>query len=197
MERLTQKHGKNNLFILNIAHSFEHFLQTCDFLKLLPGSLTQFTGMMASIIQDVYNIDMDALKKASREMKADLVEKERRMELVLKGRKGDLDICEEEAGPSMRVEEDQLEPILSREELKAVMREVHLKSVHEKEVKEDVYYEARAGSILERTGGEAPVTPEMKLAFVQVMKQDEWQFHLGKLRLKDKKKPSCKEARGE
>ncbi len=50
MEHLTQKHGKNNPFILNIAHSFEHFLQTCDFLEPLPGGLTQFMGMMASII---------------------------------------------------------------------------------------------------------------------------------------------------
>ena len=155
MERLTQKHGKNNPFILNIAHSFEHFLQTCDFLKPLPGSLTQFTGMMASIIRDVYDIDMDALKKVSREMKADLVEKERRMELVLKEKKGDLGICEGEAGPSTKVEEDSLEPILSKEELKAVMREAHLKSVREKEAKEDTYYEARAGSILGRISGEA------------------------------------------
>ncbi len=155
MERLTQKHGKNNPFILNIAHSFKHFLQTCDFLKPLPGGLTQFTGMMASIIRDVYDIDMDALKKVSREMKADLVEKERRMELVLKEKKGNLGIHEGEAGPSTKMEEDSLEPILSKEELKAVMREAHLKSVREKEAKEDTYYEARAGSILGRISGEA------------------------------------------
>ncbi len=128
MECLTQKHGKNNPFILNIAHSFKHFLQTCNFLEPLPGSLTQFTGMMASIIRDVYDIDMDALKKVSREMKADLVEKERRMELVLKEKKGNLGIHEGEAGPSTKMEEDSLEPILSKEELKAVMREAHLKS---------------------------------------------------------------------
>src|SRR5260370_16297427 len=142
MERLTQKHGKNNPFILNIAHSFEHLLQTCDFLEPLPGSLNQFMGMMASIIRDVYDIDMDALKKVSREMKADLVEKERRMELVLKEKKGDLGIHEGEAGSSMKVEEDLLEMILSKKELKAMMREAHLKSVQEKDDKEAVYYEA-------------------------------------------------------
>src|SRR5258708_34089994 len=161
MEHLTQKHRKNNPFILNTAQSFELFLQTCNFLEPLPGGLTQFMGMMASIIRDVYDIDMDALKKVSREMKADLVEKERRMELVLKEKKGDLGIHEGEAGSSMKVEEDLLELILSKEELKAMMREAHLKSVHEKEAKEDEYYEARAGSILGGIRGEALVRPEM------------------------------------
>src|SRR5260221_525736 len=140
---------------------------------------------------------MDALKKASREMKADLVEKERRMELVLKEKKGDFGIHEGEAGLSTKVEEDSLELILSKEELKAIMREVHLKSVCEKEAKEDTYYKARAGSILGRISGEVPVMPEMTLAFAQAMKQDKWQFHLGKLRLKDEKKPSHKETKGE
>ena len=65
LERLVKKYGPNQPFIINIAHSFEHFLQTCDFLEPLPGGYAQFTGMMASIIRDVYDIDMDKLKSAA------------------------------------------------------------------------------------------------------------------------------------
>ena len=50
---LVNDYGKNNLYIINIAHSFKNFLQTCDFVEPLPDGMAQFTGMMASIIQDI------------------------------------------------------------------------------------------------------------------------------------------------
>jgi len=43
-------YGKNNPYIINIAHLFKNFLQTCDFIEPLPDGMAQFTGMMASII---------------------------------------------------------------------------------------------------------------------------------------------------
>jgi len=55
-------YGKNNLYIINIAHSFKNFLQTCDFVEPLPDGMAQFMGMMASIIQDVYHIDLDLVE---------------------------------------------------------------------------------------------------------------------------------------
>src|SRR5260221_3300884 len=68
---LVKDYGKNNPYIINITHSFEHFLQTCNFVKPLPDGMAQFTGMMASIIWDVYHLDLDlvGLKQVSKEMK--------------------------------------------------------------------------------------------------------------------------------
>ena len=86
MEHLAKKYGKNEPFILNIAHSFEHFLQTCDYVEPLPGGYAQFMGGLATIIHDIYDIDIDELKKASREMKSGLNEGAR--EGVLEVHKG-------------------------------------------------------------------------------------------------------------
>ncbi len=71
LAHLVKDYGKNNPYIINIAHLFEHFLQTCDFVKPLPNGMAQFTGMMASIIWDVYhlNLDLVGLKQASKEIK--------------------------------------------------------------------------------------------------------------------------------
>ncbi len=130
MEHLARKYRKNEPFILNVAHSFEHFLQMCDYVEPLPGGYAQFMGGLATIIRDVYDIDIDELKKASREMRSELNEGVR--EGVLEVRKG-------KAGMSRPVEEAQLEEmqigssepgvILSKDELKAVMKEAHLMRV--------------------------------------------------------------------
>src|SRR5258708_35827180 len=71
LAHLVKDYGKNNLYIINITHSFKHFLQTCDFIEPLPNGMAQFTGMMASIIQDVYHLDLDlvGLKQVSKEIK--------------------------------------------------------------------------------------------------------------------------------
>src|SRR5258708_37326782 len=102
LEHLIKKYGPNQLFIINIAHSFKHFLQTCDFLEPLPGGYAQFTGMMASIIRDVYDIDMDELKSAAREMRSEM-----------------------KAESSKQGEEDCEESLFSRSDIKAGMKEAH------------------------------------------------------------------------
>ncbi len=169
LEHLIKKYGPNQLFIINIAHSFKHFLQTCDFLEPLPGGYAQFTGMMASIIRDVYDIDMDELKSAVREMRSEM-----------------------EAELSKQGEEDSEESLLSRSKMKAVMKEAHLKTVHEKEEKEMRYYESRAGRILEKIIGGVPISPEVQTTLAEAMKKDEWEMHPGKLKLKDQGGPSRK-----
>ncbi len=169
LERLVKKYGPNQPFIINIAHSFEHFLQTCDFLEPLPGGYAQFTGMMASIIRDVYDIDMDELKSAAREMRSEM-----------------------KAESSKQGEEDSEESLLSRSEIKAVMKEARLKTVREKEEKEMKYYESRAGRILEKIVGGAPISPEVQTTLAEAMKKDEWEMRPGKLKLKDQGGPSRK-----
>src|SRR5258708_37739509 len=71
LAQLVNDYGKNNPYIINIAHLFENFLQTCDFIEPLLDGMAQFMGMMVSIIQDVYHIDLDLveLKRTSKEMK--------------------------------------------------------------------------------------------------------------------------------
>jgi len=62
LAQLVNNYGKNNLYIINIAHLFENFLQTCDFVEPLPDGMAQFTSMMASIIRDVYHINLDLVE---------------------------------------------------------------------------------------------------------------------------------------
>src|SRR5258708_38288045 len=95
----------------------------------------------------------------------------------------------------MQVGKDEQEAVLSRAELKAGMKEAHLKSVREKDDKENAYYKARVSSILEKIAGEMLRTPEMTLAFTQVMRQDEWEYRPGKLRLNGSEGTSCKNMR--
>src|SRR5258708_13065148 len=58
LARLVNNYGKNNPYIINITHSFENFLQTCDFIEPLPDGMAQFMGMMESIILNVYHINL-------------------------------------------------------------------------------------------------------------------------------------------
>ncbi len=62
---------KNNPFIINVGHAFENFLQKCDYVEPLPKGITQFTGMMASIICDIYDIDVEALMHLAQEMQGE------------------------------------------------------------------------------------------------------------------------------
>ncbi len=61
-------YGKNNPFIINVGHAFKNFLQKCDYVEPLPKGITQFTGMMVSIICNVYDIDVEALMHSVQEM---------------------------------------------------------------------------------------------------------------------------------
>ena len=71
LDRFTKKFGKDNAFIINIAHAFENFLINCDVLVPLPDGKAQFMAMMASTIRDVYKVDLNLedYKAAAREIK--------------------------------------------------------------------------------------------------------------------------------
>src|SRR6266436_2992037 len=71
MECYMKFYGKNNLYIINIGHAFKSFLQKCDYIEPLPEGITQFTGMMASIIHDVYDIDVEAIMCSEQEMQGE------------------------------------------------------------------------------------------------------------------------------
>ena len=58
-DKFVKKFGKDNVFIINIANSFEHFLANCDILVPLPEGKSQLMAMMASTIWDVYNINLN------------------------------------------------------------------------------------------------------------------------------------------
>src|SRR5258708_2031185 len=96
---------------------------------------------------------------------------------------------EMKAESSKQGEEDSKESLLSRSEIKAVMKEAHLKTIHEKEMK---YYESRVGRILEKIVGGVPISLEVQTTLAEVMKKDEWEMCLGKLKLKDQGGPSRK-----
>ncbi len=59
---------KNNPYVINVGHAFENFLQKCNFVEPLPDGIMQFTGMMASIICNVYDIDIDEITHLAQEM---------------------------------------------------------------------------------------------------------------------------------
>src|SRR5260221_14773615 len=62
LARLVNDYGKNNPYIINIAHSFKNFLQTCNFVEPLPDGMAQFMEMMASIIRDMYHLNLDLVE---------------------------------------------------------------------------------------------------------------------------------------
>src|SRR5258708_5491004 len=76
MECYVKFYGKNNLYVVNIDHAFKNFLQKCDYVEPLPEGLAQFTGMMVSIICDVYQVDLDEITCSAQETQGepDLVE---------------------------------------------------------------------------------------------------------------------------
>ncbi len=165
----------NNPFVINIAHSFESFLQVCNYLEPLPGGYTQFMVMMAAIIRDIYNINLDELKATACEAK------------------GEPKIHEVEAGPSTQAVENQGKPELSREELKAIIKEVHEKAIREEKKKEDAFYMSKARRVLERMGSEMSMDPGVKAALAEVMRKDKWEMHPGKIRWLDERKDGKKE----
>src|SRR5258708_5192533 len=84
LKHLVAKYRKNNPFLINIAHSFKHFLQTCDFVKPLPEGLGPFTNMLTTIIQGVYHIDLDLnkLHQATCEVKDESISTEHAGQLL-------------------------------------------------------------------------------------------------------------------
>ncbi len=164
LEHLVDRYGKNNPVIINIAHSFENFLQTCDFLEPLPGGYAQFTGMMAGIICNIYHIDLDELKDAAHEIRGE---------------------------PSL-LEEEELkdESALTKDELKAVIKEARAKTNSRRERIETANYDAKASRVLTKLqGANMNFSDEMKSALAEAMKLDEREFRSGRLRLKKGKEP--------
>src|SRR5258708_4613594 len=179
MDQLVNKYKTNNPFVINIAHSFESFLQVCNYLEPLPGGYVQFTAMMAAIIRNIYNINLDELKAAAHEAK------------------GEPKITEVEAGPSTQAVESQGKPELSREKLKAVIKKVHRKAICEEKKKEDAFYMSKAERVLERMGSESSMDPRVRAPLVGAMRKDEWEMHPGKFKWPDEQKDEQKDGKKE
>src|SRR5260370_16654812 len=71
MECYIKFYGKNNPYVVNIDHAFENFLQKCDYVEPLPEGIAQFTGMMASIICDMYQVDLTVIICSAQKMYVD------------------------------------------------------------------------------------------------------------------------------
>src|SRR5258708_3186768 len=101
IEHYVKFYGKNHPYVVNIDHAFKNFLQKCDYVEPLPEGIAQFTGMMASIIRDVYQVDLDVIMRSAQEMW------------------GEPDLVEVAKPPI-----DKLEPMLNDEEVKELACEI-------------------------------------------------------------------------
>jgi len=101
MECYIKFYGKNNPYVVNIDHAFKNFLQKCDYVEPLPEGITLFTGMMALIIHDMYQVDLDVIMCSAQEMW------------------GEPDPVEVAKPPI-----DKLEPVLNDEEVKELAHEI-------------------------------------------------------------------------
>jgi len=179
LERLVEHYGKNNPFIINVAHAFEHFLQMCDFIEPLPDGLAQFTGMMSSIIHDVYHVDLDLreLKQTAREMKGGTAQLKM-------------------ASPSTSSEPA---PALSREEMKEVLHNVHTKHVAKRDAEDAAACEAKMDHMFSKITDpdlvEEGIKPELKAALVEAMRQDEREIRIGKIKIKGQRGEGSKDRR--
>src|SRR5258708_37767708 len=118
LARLVNDYGKNNPYIINIAHSFKNFLQTCNFIEPLPDGMAQFMGMMASIIRDVYHINLDLveLKQMSKEMKEE----------------GPSSIQEVSMSKPEDLKEEKEESVMDQEELQDIYKEIKMRTGEKK-----------------------------------------------------------------
>jgi len=151
---LVKDYSKNNPYIINIAHSFEHFLQTCDFVKPLPDGMAQFTGMMASIIQDVYHLDLDlvGLKQASKEMKEE----------------GSSFIQEVSMSKTDKHKEE-------KEELWDIYKEIKTRAGEKKRKRDMECYEMQVEHLFTKMtkDGNGGLDDEMKVKLVEALREDE------------------------
>ncbi len=120
--------------------------------------------MMAGIIRDIYCIDLDELKDAAHKIRRE---------------------------PSL-LEEEELKdkPVLTKDELKVVIKEAHAKMNSRRERIETANYDAKASHVLTKLqGADMNFSDEMKSALAEAMKLDEREFRSGRLRLKKGKEP--------
>src|SRR5260221_12372952 len=136
LAQLVNNYSKNNPYIINIAHLFENFLQTCDFVEPLPDGMAQFTGMMASIIQDVYHIDLDLveLKRTSKEMKEE----------------ESLFIQEVSMLKPEDPKEEKEESVMDQEELWDIYKEIKTRTGEKKNKRETEHYEIKMEDLFEK-----------------------------------------------
>jgi len=173
MECYIKFYGKNNLYVVNIDHAFENFLQKCDYVEPLPEGIVQFTGMMVSIICDMYQVDLDAIMCSVQEMwgEPDLVE-------------------------VVKLPVDKLEPMLNNEEVKELACEIVEKKQAKEVVSEQSQSESKIDQILVkvRTGDIADkmISKDLRLTLIDGLKQDEHEHWVEKIRgAGDKKGKGC------
>ncbi len=154
IEQYVKLYGKNNLYVVSIDHAFDAFLQKCDFIKVLPGGLMQFTGLMASIIQDVYHVNLNDIKCVMREMDGEVIP------------------SDEEAGPLFHSQECGL----NEDKLRDLVQGVCMKQKEKKISKEHALCKAKVDWILAKVC-DGDITDKMtsvdlRLALVDALKQD-------------------------
>ncbi len=171
IERYVKFYGKNNLYVVSVDHAFDAFLQKCNFIKALPGGLVQFTGLTASIIKDIYHINPDDIKCATREMDSKVIP------------------SEEEAGPLFHSQECGL----NKDELKDLVKGVLQKQKEKKVEKEHASCEAKVNWILVKVcNGDIAdelISADLRLALVDTLKQDEHEVCASHIYLKGDAEP--------
>ncbi len=142
-------------YVISVDHAFNTFLQKCDFVEALPRGLMQFMGMTASIIQDVYSIDLNDIKCVMREMDSEVIPSDK------------------EAGPSFHSQECGL----NEDELKDLVKGVHAKQKEKKVAKEHALCKVKVDQILVKVCNgdiaDESISVDLRLALVDTLKQDE------------------------
>ena len=177
-------YGKNNLYIINIAHLFENFLQTCNFIEPLPDGMVQFMGMMVSIIRDMYHIDLDLveLKQMSKEMKEE----------------GPSSIQEVSMLKPEDLKEEKEESVMDQEELWDIYKEIKMRTGEKKWKRETECYEMQVECLFEKMmkDGNGGFDDEMKAKMVEALREDEREIRVKKMKLqgdsKEEKKKKCR-----
>ena len=171
IEHYMNFYGRNNPYIISIDHAFDAFLQKCDFIEVLPGGLVQFTGMTASIIQDMYCFNLDDIKCTMREMDGKVIP------------------SEEEAGLSFHSQECGL----NEDELKDLVKGVRTKQQEKKVVKEHALCEVKVNQILAKVHKgditDETISADLRLALVDMLKQDECEVQAARIHLKGDAEP--------
>ncbi len=164
-------YGKNNPYVISVDHAFDAFLQKCDFVEALPGGLAQFTGLTASIIQDVYHVDLEDIKRVTREMDGEAIP------------------SDEEAGSLFRSQECGL----NEDELRDLVQGVRAKQKEKKISKEHASCEAKVDRILAKVRdgdiADETISVDLRLALVDALKQDDREVRASRIYLKGSSEP--------
>ncbi len=173
IERYVKLYGKNNPYVISVDHAFDAFLQKCDFVEALPGGLAQFTGLTASIIQDVYHVDLEDIKRVTREMDGEAIP------------------SDEEAGSLFRSQECGL----NEDELRDLVQGVRAKQKEKKISKEHASCEAKVDRILAKVRNgdiaDETISVDLRLALVDALKQDDREVRASCIYLKGSSEPLC------